>query len=124
VKRRSVIAVGLTITMLAAAMPRAAHAEESASTPETSAPSAEEDAPPSIAWPSTPPPDVLRLTSDVLGARGPEMFAPRHHVILPSTGTDIRLSRGAKTAIIVGAIVVGVLIIVGVVAIGKPGKHL
>jgi hypothetical protein len=37
---------------------------------------------------------------------------------------EIRLSRGAKTAIIVTAIVVGALIIVGVVVLAKPGKHL
>jgi hypothetical protein len=40
-----------------------------------------------------------------------------------SPGREIRLSSGAKTAIIVTAIVVGVLIIVGVVAIGKPHRH-
>lgn len=38
--------------------------------------------------------------------------------------TEIRLSEGAKTAIIVGAVVVGVLVIAGVVALGGPGKHL
>lgn len=37
---------------------------------------------------------------------------------------EIRLSKGAKTAIIVTAIVVGALIIVGVVVLAKPGKHL
>jgi hypothetical protein len=40
-----------------------------------------------------------------------------------SPGREIRLSSGAKTAIIITAIVVGVLIIVGVVAIGKPHRH-
>lgn len=35
---------------------------------------------------------------------------------------EVRLSKGAKTAIIVGAIVVGVLLIVGVVVLAKPGK--
>lgn len=34
---------------------------------------------------------------------------------------DIRLSRGAKTAIIITAIVVGVLLVVGVVAVTRPG---
>jgi hypothetical protein len=37
---------------------------------------------------------------------------------------EMRLSSGAKTAIIVGAIVVGVLILVGAVALSRPGKHL
>jgi hypothetical protein len=36
--------------------------------------------------------------------------------------TDLRLSKGAKIAIIVSAIVVGVIIIVGVAAVG-PGRH-
>ena len=35
---------------------------------------------------------------------------------------EIRLSSGAKTAIIVGAIVGGILIIVGVIALQKPGR--
>lgn len=35
---------------------------------------------------------------------------------------DIRLSKGATTAIIVGAIVVGVLLIAGIVVLSKPGK--
>lgn len=37
---------------------------------------------------------------------------------------EVRLSKGAKTAIIVTAIVVGALIIVGVVVLARPGKHL
>jgi hypothetical protein len=37
---------------------------------------------------------------------------------------ETRLSSGAKTAIIVGAIVVGVLILVGAIALSRPGKHL
>lgn len=37
---------------------------------------------------------------------------------------EIRLSHGAKTAIIVTAIVLGALLIVGVVAVSAPGRHL
>lgn len=37
---------------------------------------------------------------------------------------EVRLSKGAKTAIIVTAIVVGALIIVGVVVLARPGKGL
>lgn len=37
---------------------------------------------------------------------------------------EVRLSSGAKTAIIITAIVVGALIIVGAVALSKPGKKL
>ena len=71
-------------------------------------------------------PDVLALTSEVLRSHTREL-SPSARSPLASTSssfTEVRLSRGAKTAIIVGAIVVGVLIVVGVVALGKPGKHL
>lgn len=37
---------------------------------------------------------------------------------------EVRLSSGAKTAIIITAIVVGALIIVGAVALSRPGKRL
>jgi hypothetical protein len=50
-------------------------------------------------------------------ATSPQFGAP-----FAPTPTEIRLSPEAKTAIIIGAIVVGILIIVGVVVIGKPGK--
>jgi len=36
---------------------------------------------------------------------------------------EVRLSSGAKTAIIITAIVVGALLIVGVIALSRPGKH-
>ncbi len=39
-----------------------------------------------------------------------------------SVTTDLALSRGAKIAIIVGAIVLGVIIVFSIVAIG-PGRH-
>jgi hypothetical protein len=50
------------------------------------------------------------------GAPMPGPFTPA-----PS---NLRLSSGAKTAIIIGAVIVGVLIIVGVVALKGPGKKL
>ena len=37
---------------------------------------------------------------------------------------EVRLSSGAKTAIIITAIVVGALIIIGAVALSRPGKKL
>jgi hypothetical protein len=37
---------------------------------------------------------------------------------------EVRLSSGAKTAIIITAIVVGALIIVGAIALSRPGKKL
>lgn len=48
--------------------------------------------------------------------------APAVSASVAARTTEIRLSEGAKTAIIVTAIVVGVLIIVGVVAVGGPAK--
>lgn len=50
--------------------------------------------------------------ADAIGQRL-ALFAP--------TPDEIRLSRGAKTAIIVTAIVVGALIVVGLVAVSRPG---
>lgn len=44
------------------------------------------------------------------------LFAPAPH--------DIRLSRGAKTAIIVTAIVVGALLVIGVVVVASKPKHI
>lgn len=58
-------------------------------------------------------------TRDVL-VRSPSPLS----VPLKDPTEEVRLSRGAKTAIIVTAIVVGALIIVGVVVLAKPGKHL
>lgn len=56
-----------------------------------------------------------RLAS--LGAQSAE--APR--LLFAGTPEEIRLSRGAKTALIITAIVVGCLIIVGVVVVSRPG---
>lgn len=64
------------------------------------------------------PAPALSLTS----AEAMNVAAPSTLSRLPLTAEEIRLSRGAKTAIIVGAIVVGVLLIVGVVAVAKPHK--
>jgi hypothetical protein len=72
---------------------------------------------------TSPPPifltraDVLRraYTPDVVAASGLRPLGPMK---------EVRLSSEAKTAIIVGAIVVGVLLIVGVVVLAGPGKKL
>lgn len=58
-------------------------------------------------------------TRDVL-VRAPSPLS----IPLKDPTEEIRLSKGAKTAIIVTAIVVGALIIVGLVVLAKPGKHL
>jgi hypothetical protein len=53
-------------------------------------------------------------SSSQFGSASRSPFAP--------TPTEIRLSPEAKTAIIIGAVIVGVLIIVGAVVVAKPGK--
>lgn len=50
--------------------------------------------------------------------------APLSAPFLTPSPREIRLSSEAKTAIIIGAIVVGVLVIVGVASLAKPGKKL
>lgn len=65
-------------------------------------------------------PDVLAPNSAQLPLFGIEPAAARSALFAP-VPTEVRLSRGAKTAIIVTAIVVGVLLVVGVVAVTRPG---
>lgn len=111
---RSVIALGLTTTFLTTTTPVRARETEAAPLPLPAPVTIEERAP-----------DILALTSEVLGSRPQRLAAPARSLLAARPDFDeVRLSRGAKTAIIVGAIVVGVLIIVGVVAVGKPHKHL
>jgi hypothetical protein len=69
-------------------------------------------------------PDVLALTSRTLAPKAADLVATSPTSLSSPHVTDIRMSRGAKTAIIVTAIVVGVLVIAGVIVIGKPHKHL
>ncbi len=147
-KRNAVVASVLSIALLAAplrtaraddatpvATPSAAVADDAvrsdlAIDPEDEVPSQEPlgieravASSPALAG-SLPAPDILALTSNVLALR------PGAHASSTSLGlskahlADIRMSRGAKTAIIVTAIVVGVLIIAGVVVLGKPHRHL
>jgi hypothetical protein len=120
VKGRSKLAAVLALT-LTMNMPIAAHAQERDGEGE-----GEGDATPTATaaadW-------LVRVPSPidlhVRGlARGPSTYdAPRTSFTpfapLPS---GIRLSKGATTAIIVGAIVVGVLLIAGIVVLSKPGK--
>jgi hypothetical protein len=107
VKLRSSVAAVLVVTSIAQT-PLPAHAQET----------------PTNWLVKAPTPIDLRLTGL---ARAPSTMssddAPRLSPFAPAPA-DIRLSRGAKTAIIVGAIVVGALLIVGVVVLAKPGKHL
>ena len=104
-KPSPLLTLGLAITLLVARS-RAANAEE--------------------IGPAAPIPVFVRAPEVVpaLGARLP-LFTPRplgaEARLFAVAPEDIRLSRGAKTAIIVTAIVVGVLLIVGVVAVTRPG---
>ena len=79
-------------------------------------------------------------TSAVSGLHVEEIGTPLHDRVGPATlallrtsappalpslqrgPMDVRLSSGAKTAIIVGAVIVGVLLIVGVLAVSKGPK--
>lgn len=62
-----------------------------------------------------PSPPVMLFAPDI-HAR----IAPAQATLVPAAPQEIRLSSGAKTAIIITAIVVGALIIVGVVALHGP----
>ena len=78
--------------------------------------------------PTTASAEGLRpLTFESPRALGPVARAMLHETVpapspLSPRPAEIRLSSGAKTAIIVGAIVGGILIIVGVIALQKPGR--
>jgi hypothetical protein len=91
--------------MLAASVPRTAHAEDHRVV--------------EVVTDSLPPP----ISPEGVRARLALATSPQFGALQPlsPTPTEIRLSPEAKTAIIIGAIVVGILIIVGVVVIGKPG---
>lgn len=73
-------------------------------------------------------PPIFRRDVTLVGPQLPPALSiaqPRITVPTPFAmhTTDARLSSGAKTAIIVGAIVVGVLLIAGVVVVVGPGKR-
>jgi hypothetical protein len=102
---RSAVAALLVVT-LAMDLPRTARAEEEEP---TAAPQ-----PFTSVVPDVRPIGARLALVGVQPVRAPlAVFAP--------TPDEIRLSRGAKTAIIVTAIVVGALLIVGAVAISRPG---
>jgi hypothetical protein len=64
----------------------------------------------------TPPPAPVMLFAPDIHTR----IAPARTAIVPSSPEPIRLSKEAKTIIIVSAIVVGALIIIGVIALNHP----
>ncbi|WP_146645829.1 hypothetical protein [Labilithrix luteola] len=113
-KLRSIISVGLVVSMLASLLPRTAHAQEVEAASSSEVKIAES------------PPDVLALTSKVFASQTADAIARGPISMIHGTPNmiPVRLSRGAKTAIIVGAIVGGVLILAGVLVLSKPGKHI
>lgn len=62
-------------------------------------------------------PRILLTTAETLALTTPRVSFP-----FRETTREIRLSSQATTAIIIGAVVVGVLLLVGLVVIAKPGK--
>jgi len=114
VTKHSAISLLVASVLVLTSAPRVAHAGDESDVNSEAAPVA--GAAPSI--------DVLGVTAQTFHharfASSPGGFT----MATMATPDPIRLSSGAKTAIIVAAIVVGVLIIVGVVAIGKPHKRL
>ncbi len=107
-KPSSSVALGLALTLLVAT-PRLAHAEEPASATA-----------PVVVIPTLAAPSIIGPIGARLPLFGAAPAAARSALFTP-TPAEIHLSRGAKTAIIVTAIVVGVLVIVGVVAVARPG---
>jgi hypothetical protein len=106
-KRRAVVAAGMSV-IVGFAEPGAARASEVAAPV------------PSATWVAE---SSLQASHARMGALTLEMLRapPAALPVLGQTPTNIRLSEGAKTAIIVGAIIVGVLIIVGVIALSGKG---
>ncbi len=125
VNLRPVISVVLSAALAMAPL-RSAHAEEIGS-PSSSSERIDEQTPSTSARPlgASTAPNILALTASALslaptvGSHLSPMTTSKLDLVAP---TDIRLSRGAKTAIIVTAIVVGVLLIAGVVVLAKPHK--
>lgn len=104
---RSSVAAGLALT-LALVIPVTSRAQEA---PAQAVPAA---APTIAVIPGLGPLAPRLALAGAQPLRAPlALFAP--------TPEEIRLSRGAKTAIIVTAIVVGALLVVGVVAVSRPG---
>lgn len=105
-RARSSIAAALVLTLTMMHAPVVAHAEEAQPAPE---------------W-LVRAPAPIDLNVHGLGRAWPGHGGGLHSAFSPAP-VPIRLSKGATTAIIVGAIVVGVLLIAGVVVLAKkPGK--
>lgn len=110
VKPRVMLATLLALGALGTVAPSIAHAEEGASPWMSGAEVASSDGA-----------RIFLTTSEAAALAGGHRLAPFAPAgLFRPDPADIRLSRGAKTAIIVGAIVVGVLLIVGIVVVAAP----
>jgi hypothetical protein len=106
-RARPSIALVLACSMLVLSLPSIAHAEDEVTTP--------------IVAPAFVPPRIFLTTAEVLA---PAYASSPLKLTNPAAMSEIKLSERATTWIIIGAIVVGVLIIVGVVVVARPGKKL
>lgn len=119
---RPLVAALVALTVVTAPMtpllaPRVAHAQEAAAEVTVEGPLRGEARSWTTAGVLAPAPRIMLTTAETLALTAPRVSFPFRDKV-----QDIRLSSGAKTAIIVGAIVVGVLLLVGLVVIAKPGK--
>lgn len=124
VNLRPTLSIVVALALLAAPL-RTARADESIEASETEE-SVEgldraESAPSFTRLGGTSAPNILALTTNALSITHLSPATSKLDLVAKSP-TDIRLSRGAKTAIIVTAIVVGVLVIAGVIVLAKPHR--
>lgn len=116
-KPSSPVALGLALTLLLAG-PRSALAQE---TGQDDASPHGNGAPVLVMPAIVAAAGVIRPLGAPLALFGREPAGARSTIFAP-TPAEVRLSRGAKTALIVTAIVVGALVVVGLVAVTRPGR--
>jgi hypothetical protein len=117
---RSGVAAVLTVTTLTLGSPVVRADETAQPQAQSSAPGLTPDR--ARGWTPIVVPDVLDMAGTLALRTSQDLEGARARRPVPSSAIeDIRLSHGAKTAIIVTAIVVGVLLLVGVIAVNGPG---
>lgn len=122
---RAQIAASLSCSMLALSVPRAARADErSEPAGEVAASEVTASEVSAVAPVDAGAPRIFLTRAEVLQ----RAYAPPSIGALPFAPSvamkDIRLSSQAKTWIIIGAIVGGILLIVGVAVLATPGKKI
>lgn len=120
------LVAAVTASALSAALPVTAHAEESASSAAAPAPLVAPVAERTVVMTHVVPVLPLDVSRAALLAPSSSVLAgaPTSLALFAPAPRDIRLSHGAKVAIIVTAIVVGSLIVLGVVIASRPGHPL